>query len=231
MKPVLIFRHVACEGPAYLARFLDYHGLAYRVVRLDEGEEVPREPADVAALVFMGGPMSVNDDLPWLKEELELIREACRKGIPVLGHCLGGQLISKALGGDVADGEKEFGWFPVKPHLSGNGPGWLADLDFSTEIFHWHGEQFSLPEGSTPLFSTDACPNQGFVMGNAMALQCHVEIEADDVGNWLEFYRKEIPPAGRAVQSTDEMQRDLAKRVERLQVFADTLYNQWLKNF
>lgn len=231
MKPVLIFQHVACEGPGYLAQFLRHRGMNYRVIRVDEGEGVPRDLDDVAALVFMGGPMSVNDNLPWLQSELELIRTARHRRMPVLGHCLGGQLISRALGGEVGVGEQEFGWFPVRPANNEQAPAWLSEFDYSTEIFHWHGETFTLPEEAQPIFSTDACRNQGFVLDSMMALQCHIEIEEEDVPKWIKFYNGEIPVTGRAVQSTEEMQRDLPHRIERLQKFADRLYNYWLQGF
>ena len=231
MKPVLIFRHIACEGPAYLAGFLERRGMSYHVIRIDEGDTVPQNPGNSSALVFMGGPMSVNDDLPWIQAELDLIRTAYRQRLPVLGHCLGGQLISKALGGTVIPSEQEFGWLPVCPYDPGKEPSWLSDIDYSTEVFHWHGETFSIPAGALPLFSTDACRNQGFVAGSMMALQCHVEIETDDVARWINFYRDEIPETGRAVQSINEMQRNLPQRIERLHEFADKLYNHWLQFF
>lgn len=231
MSPVLIFQHVACEGPAYLADFLLQHGMSYHVLRIDEGEAVPEDLDNVTALVFMGGPMSVNDELPWIQPELDLIRMAGSQRIPVLGHCLGGQMISKAMGGKVTPGEQEFGWFPVRPVNNEQAPAWISDLDYSAEVFHWHGETFTLPKGAYPLFSTDICRNQGFVLGNMMALQCHVEIEEEDVSKWIDFYKDEIPVTGRAVQSIDEMQHDLPRRIELLQVFADKLYNHWLQGF
>ena len=101
MKPVAIFRHSPTEGPGYFATYLDSRDLPWRLVALDRGEPVPADPQDFSGLVFMGGPMSVNDDLPWIEPVLALIRGATAGGVPVLGHCLGGQLMSKALGGSV----------------------------------------------------------------------------------------------------------------------------------
>ena len=102
MKPLTIFRHIACEGPGYLDRVLKRCSIPYRLVRIDLNEAVPRDLEETSGLVFMGGPMSVNDPLPWISQELELIQAAQACGLPVLGHCLGGQLISKALGGTVS---------------------------------------------------------------------------------------------------------------------------------
>src|SRR5574340_1352394 len=101
MKPVAIFRHVSTEGPGYFATYLSYHGIPWQVVKIDEGEPVPEDPDAFSGMAFMGGPMSVNDDLPWIPKVLGLIRAGVAAGVPVIGHCLGGQLLAKALGGEV----------------------------------------------------------------------------------------------------------------------------------
>jgi len=114
MKPVAIFRHAAVEGPGYLADFLDRHAIPWQLIRVDAGDSVPTTPEAFSGLAFMGGPMSVNDDLPWLAREFSLIREAHAQDIPLLGHCLGGQLISRALGAVVSRNPlKEIGWGEV----------------------------------------------------------------------------------------------------------------------
>ncbi|MEK7734324.1 MAG: type 1 glutamine amidotransferase, partial [Pseudomonadota bacterium] len=115
MREIVIFRHAAHEGPGYLASYLDRRGLPWRLVRVDRRESPPDSLAGVSGLVLMGGPMSVNDRLPWIPPLLRLIREAVDKDIPVLGHCLGGQLMAKALGGRVTRSRvKEIGWLPVE---------------------------------------------------------------------------------------------------------------------
>src|ERR1700704_5819958 len=111
MKPVAIFRHAATEGPGYFATYLNRHNVSWRLVKIDEGEAFSGRPGEYSGLVFMGGPMSVNDDLPWIAPALALIRAAVAHEVPVLGHCLGGQLIAKALGGEVGRNPvKEIGW-------------------------------------------------------------------------------------------------------------------------
>jgi len=96
MKPVAIFRHSPTEGPGYFATYLDSRDLPWRLLEIDRGQAVPTRTENFSGLVFMGGPMSVNDDLPWIAPVLELIRRAVAADVPVLGHCLGGQLMSKA---------------------------------------------------------------------------------------------------------------------------------------
>ena len=111
MKPVAIFRHAPTEGPGYFATYLERRGIPWREIKIDEDEPVPENPREFSGLVFMGGPMSVNDDLPWIAPVLQLIRASVDANVPVLGHCLGGQLMAKALGGEVTRNPvKEIGW-------------------------------------------------------------------------------------------------------------------------
>src|SRR6266566_5068290 len=115
MKEIIIFRHAAHEGPGYLADYLNRRKLAFRLVCIDRNEPIPTSIDGVAGLVFMGGPMSVNDRLPWIPKVVSLIQQAVGADVPVLGHCLGGQLMSKALGGKIGRNRvKEIGWLPVE---------------------------------------------------------------------------------------------------------------------
>lgn len=227
MKPIYIFRHLACEGPGYLAETLRRRALPFEVIAIDQGAAVPADPNDASALVFMGGSMSVNDPLPWLAAEVQLIRHAHTIGMPVLGHCLGGQLIAKALGAEVRpNAVKEIGWHAVE-QTAGAGE-WLADLPPHFEVFHWHGETFSLPAGATPLLRSMWCEQQAFAVGNALALQCHIEMTSDMVQEWVELGRNELQPASASVQSAHAMLERLPQRVAELQQIADVIYDRWL---
>jgi hypothetical protein len=114
VQPIAIFRHAPAEGPGHFSEFLEGGNLPWRLIAIDAGDPLPASPEAFSGLVFMGGPMSVNDDLPWIPPVLELIRQAVATDIPVLGHCLGGQLIAKALGGEVGPNPvKEIGWGEV----------------------------------------------------------------------------------------------------------------------
>lgn len=231
MKPVLIFRHIACEGPGYLATFLTRNNIPFSVIDLYKEAEIPVNIRNYSGLVFMGGPMSANDPLPWITAELELIRDAHLRNIPVLGHCLGGQLISKALGGAVrSNAVSEIGWFPVAP-VDDHKQQWLQELPFSTEIFHWHSEMFMPPVRAVPLFKSKYCPNQGFMIDNILALQFHVEMEAPNIAEWLEIYANEIPDPCASVQTGGEMLFNLEERIFHLHKFADRIYTQWLNGF
>lgn len=230
MKPIMIFRHFAGEGPGYLAEVLDRHGLRYSLTAIDAGDAVPSDPTAFSGLVFMGGPMSVNDPLPWIARELDLIRKAQDLQIPMLGHCLGGQLISKALGGTIdRNPVKELGWLPVTRNPNAANNEWLGSLPHRFEVFHWHGERFTLPTGAAHLFGSEFCTHQGFALGNTLGMQCHVEMTVSMVRHWAEHFDQEGVAPSASVQSPAAMNEDLAHRIERLQETADILYARWLK--
>ena len=186
MKQVVVFRHACCEGAGYLGTFLARHAIPWCEVRIDKGEAVPASVDDYSGIVLMGGPMSVNDDLPWIPPLLQLIRQAVEKDVPLLGHCLGGQLISKALGGVVSkNAVKEIGWGQVQVADHPDARDWFGDLQ-GFNSFHWHGETFTVPEGATHVLSSPYCANQAYVMGKHIGLQCHIEMTPDMVKMWTE---------------------------------------------
>jgi GMP synthase-like glutamine amidotransferase len=194
----------------------------FQIIKIDQGASVPNIIDRAQGLVFMGGPMSVNDDLPWITPTLELIRTAHAHSVPILGHCLGGQIIAKALGSSVgANPLKEIGWFPVRCRAS------FPSLAEEIEVFHWHGETFTLPDGVQHLFESDACHNQGFRVGNTMALQFHAEMLADMVPVWANHYAEEIAKPTATVQGFDAMTRDLDQRIAQLHRVADAIYDVW----
>jgi GMP synthase-like glutamine amidotransferase len=232
MKPVGIFRAARSEGPAYFASYLERRGMAWELVALDEGAAAPRDPRLFSGLVFMGGPMSVNDDLPWIAPALELIREAVRKDVPVLGHCLGGQLMSKALGGSVCPNPyKEIGWGEVRVCDNGVARAWLGELP-AFDAFQWHGETFSIPPGATRVLENAHCTNQAFAIGRHFAMQCHVEMTQALVTSWLEDGADEILAASSspAVQRPEDMKAGLQARLDRLHEVADRIYDRWSEN-
>ncbi len=230
MKPVRIFRHITCEGPAYLATILERHRIPYEIIAIDTDEAVPSRIDDVSGLVFMGGSMSVNDPLPWIEEELQLIRTARQQDLPMLGVCLGSQLIAKALGGTVVKGNgMELGWAPVHKCQAAQKDGWFDDLDTTFSVFHWHGETFSLPDGACLLLSSDCYPHQAFSLGNTLALQFHLEMTADMVREWVGLYQQDVHSGGPCVQAEAQILANAEERSRELQGIADHVFTNWLQ--
>jgi GMP synthase-like glutamine amidotransferase len=227
MKPIAIFRHSPGEGPGYFATFLDSHSRPWQLLKVDAGEPVPESPQAFSGLCFMGGPMSVNDPLPWIGSALSLIRQAVARNVPVIGHCLGGQLMAKALGGQVTRNPvKEIGWGQVQSLVPGNP--WLGNME-SFEAFHWHGETFSIPAGATRLLASRHCPNQAFVLGPHLGMQCHVEMTEAMIRLWNRQWAEESAVASPSVQTPQQMYDQLEARIAAMRLAADRLYSRWLE--
>ena len=233
MKPVAIFRFSSDDGPGYFASFLDRHSIPWRLFKLDEQDVLPADLDSFSGFVFMGGAMSVNDDLPWIPPVLALIREAIAKNRPCIGHCLGGQLMSKALGGDVTpNAVKEIGWNPLHAENNAVARQWLGEdivdhPNFTT--FQWHGETFALPKGATRILTAEACPNQAYVIGNSLGMQCHLEMTPAMIEAWCgDWATENADPSLASVQTPAEMQADMPKNLHALKHLADRLYGRWI---
>jgi GMP synthase-like glutamine amidotransferase len=231
MKPIAIFRHAPSEGPGHLANFLDSRSQPWQLIAVDAGERVPDSPQGYAGLVFMGGPMSVNDDLPWIAPTLNLIRQAVAADIPVLGHCLGGQLIAKALGGVVGPNPvKEIGWGAVRVLESPQARQWFGDIQ-TFQAFHWHGETFSLPPGAVCILASAHCDNQAYAIGKHLGMQCHVEMTRAMIDLWCKVGADEISAASAspAVQTPAQMMAAADALLAPLNQVAEALYARWLQ--
>jgi len=184
---VLTFRHVLHEHLGWIATALDESGVAYDYADLYASPEAASDVAQPDALIFMGGPMSANDDLPFIHREIELIRDAIARRQPVLGICLGAQLIAKALGCAVyPNAVKEIGWAPVIFTEAARRDPLFAGLSGPEIVFHWHAETFDLPQGSELLASSAQCRHQAFRFGDRIyALQFHLEVTPAMIAQWL----------------------------------------------
>jgi GMP synthase-like glutamine amidotransferase len=228
MKPVAIFRHSPGEGAGYFASFLEAHSIPHTLFAIDAGVSPPPTFAGYSGLCFMGGPMSVNDNLTWLPPTFALIRAAVDAGVPVIGHCLGGQLMAKALGGTVGRNPvKELGWGEVQT-TDAAARDWLGDMN-RFEAFHWHGETFSIPPGATRILKSAYCANQAFVIGPHLALQCHVEMTEAMIRLWCRQWIEEQAAPGPSVQTPEQMFERMEERIAAMRAAADRLYARWVK--
>jgi len=183
---VLAFRHSPSDGLGWIADALDENAVSYRYADLyaPSGISPPVDEAD--ALIFLGGAMSANDALPFIAREIAYIRSAVRRGKPVLGVCLGAQMIAKALGARVYPNDvKEIGWAPVVFTDASLHDPLFIDLAKPEVLFHWHGETFDLPAGAELLASSAACTNQAFRAGDRIyGLQFHLEVTPSMIVEW-----------------------------------------------
>src|SRR6185369_13447209 len=184
-RKVLAFRHVPFEHSGLIGEALESHDIVCEYADLYRDRVRPKI-RDADALLIMGGPMSANDDLPYIRQELDLIGDAVSLGKPILGVCLGAQLIAKALGARVyANDVKEIGWYPVYWTPAASRDPLLSGLDNPETVFHWHGETFDLPSGAELLAYSDACRHQAYrVEKNIYGLQFHLEVTPEMIADW-----------------------------------------------
>jgi GMP synthase-like glutamine amidotransferase len=177
--------------------------------------------------------MSVNDDLPWVVPMTALVRGAVARGVPVIGHCLGGQLLAKALGGPVTRNPvKEIGWHRVDVEDDPLAREWFgADVRAFT-AFQWHGETFAIPPGGRRILRGAHCANQAYVVaGRHLGMQCHVEMTPELVRTWCETGAAEIAAslASPAVQAPTAIEAQAAERLPALHDTARRLYTRWIR--
>jgi len=233
MLPVAIFRHSPTEGPGYFAIFLEQQGIPWKLIAIDEGEKIPSTCDGFSGLCFMGGPMSVNDLLPWIEPVCTLIRDAVSRNVPVIGHCLGGQLMSKALGGSVTrNPTKEIGWGSANIEDTAIARDWLGNFAGKTgTVFQWHGETFSIPAGATRLLTNALCANQMFALGPHLGMQCHVEMTPEMIATWCEQWADEAVTVNDhpGVQSPEAMQQEISTRLPVMRQLSEQLYSVWIR--
>lgn len=206
------FQHVHFEGLGSIGPWLEAAGYEVTKTQFFESAELP-ELKEIDILIVMGGSMSVNDEgeFPWLSAEKKFIHDFINSGKPVLGICLGAQLIASAINAKVYPGtEKEIGWFPIQGISSTDS----ATFSFpaAVEVFHWHGDTFDLPPGATRLARSQGCENQAFQFGDSViGLQFHLETTPESAQEIVSNCLDELVPA-KYVQTEDEILSANAER-------------------
>ncbi len=180
--PILVIQHERFEHLGYFAAVFEQHGIACSIRNLGD----PLSLDGCTGVVVMGGPMSANDPLPGLLNELRLIDQALKAAVPLLGVCLGSQLMAKALGARVyRNAEPEIGWAPVHLTEAGLQDPLFTGIPSPSTFFHWHSETFDLPAGAEWLAYSDKCRHQAYrYKHNVYGLQFHPEITADMIADW-----------------------------------------------
>lgn len=230
MRPIAIFRFSPTEGPGHFAEWLDARGLPWRLIALDRGERVPADPRSFSGIAAMGGPMSANDDVPWNAPLQELMRAAVAADVPFIGHCLGGQLFAKSLGAQVTRSAlPEIGWGKVSVTNPATANAWFANRPAFT-TFQWHYDAFSLPNGATRVLTNNFNPNQAYVIGKHIGLQCHTEMTREMIETWCRSGAAELAEhSGPGIQSEAAIMADVDARLAELSGVADDLYTHWAK--
>jgi len=229
MAKIYVLQHHPVENLGTIADALEGAALAWQYVRVNEGQSVPRDMKGAGGLIVMGGPMGVyqTDRYPWLRDEMALINDSIKRNLPVLGICLGAQILAAALGAKVernANG-KEIGWHPIKLEDAAKEDRLCRDLPDMLTPFHWHGDIFELPEGAVSLAKSEKTPCQMFRYGDkAYGIQFHFEVTRDAVAAMAEAFAKEVD---REKIDGDAMIARAAELTPGLEKIADTVFSRW----
>ena len=233
MKKVLVCQHVAYEILGTLNPLLKRAGLRIRYVNFGRDPHARPSLDGYHSVVVLGGPMNVDqtDEHPHLATEVELVRGALDRGMPVLGICLGAQILARALGAEVRpNGEKEIGWYPVSPTPEGESDPVLRHFEGTEQIFQWHGDTFEIPDGAVHLATSPGCANQAFRYGdNAYGFQFHLEVDEPMISRWLE-----VPHHVREIAALDgkidpeRIREQTPARIGRLKQLSESVFSEFV---
>jgi GMP synthase (glutamine-hydrolysing) len=231
MKPVLILQHQLPENAAYLTTWLERQGVKYCVINAGAGEQFPNSIEPYAAMAVMGGGMSANDDLESNRQAERLIVQAMSQDVPVIGHCLGGQLMSRALGATIKVADiPEIGWQPIEYAKHPLAQQWFG-TDPTDTVIHWHYDTFGIPLGATLLASSPNCANQAWGIGPHLAMQFHIEINETKIDSWVAEDDDKWMAARALFESAQSRQSILNRTADHIvqhQCTADHIYTHWL---
>ncbi len=189
---ILFIKHIDIEGPGTIETFINERGLPSRTIALHEGEQLPKDLAGLDAIVSLGGPMNVDEEekYPFLKQEDQFLKKAIEQSVPVLGICLGSQLLAKAAGAKVVKSPvKEVGWFKTSLTSAGQQDPLFVGLSREIDVYHWHEDMWELPVSGQLLATSSGCPHQALKVGNnAYGLQFHIEITDAIIRDWCQRY-------------------------------------------
>jgi GMP synthase (glutamine-hydrolysing) len=236
MKKLLVLQHVPHELLGTLNPLLKKSGFRIRYVNFARHPDVQPSLDGYDGMVILGGPMSVNDEhnLPHLTTEIKLIEQALRRNLPVLGICLGAQLIAKTLGASVYPGqEKEIGWYDVSPTDHAEGDPLLTVLQKTEKIFQWHGETFEIPRTGLHLAFSSLCANQAFRYGaNVYGFQFHLEVDDPMIHRWLRVAenKKEIVALGGKIDP-ERIHLETPQYIARLHQLSDRVFGEFIRLF
>ena len=233
---ILVCQHVPYEPLGTLNPLLKDAGFRLRYVNFGRHPEAEPSIEGYGGLVVLGGPMNVDEveRYPHLRTELRLIENALEAGVPVLGICLGAQLIAKTLGAAVRPSEeKEIGWFDVTLTDDAGRDRLLAPFEPTERVFQWHGDTFDVPRGSVRLAASAACANQAFRYGdNVYGLQFHLEVDEPMIARWLrvEAMLREIEPLGGELHA-ERIRDETPQRIQRLKALSDATFGEFIALF
>jgi GMP synthase-like glutamine amidotransferase len=224
-KTILSIQNTEIETLGNLKKLFESDGFEIETKHVKK-DSIPQEVDNYAAIVILGGYMSVYQNLPFLEEQQKLIRNANHHQVPLLGICLGSQLIAQALGGRVYKGQrKEIGWFEVKVNNEGRNDIFKGITNERIKVFQWHGDTYELPKSAILLASSNLYP-QAFKVGTSIGILFHLEVTHEIIRNWTSNYRLEMTEVG---VSTDSILNNKKNEFENLADNCKVVYSNFFK--
>jgi GMP synthase (glutamine-hydrolysing) len=229
MAKIYVLQHHPVESLCNIADALEAAALAWQYIHVNDGQPVPPSMKGAGGLIVMGGPMGVyqTERYPWLRDEMRLIEDAMKMNLPVLGVCLGAQILAAALGAKVERNPngKEIGWHSIRLHDSAKDDRLMRGLPTTMTPFHWHGDSFEVPPGAVSLASSDKTPCQAFRHGDkTYGFQFHFEVTRESVAAMAEAFAKELV---RQNIPADQMIAQASEFLPPLEKMSETVFARW----
>jgi len=228
---IVIIKHISIEGPGIIGEFLKNIPWEVKTFELDKGVRLPEDLCGINAIISLGGPMSVYEEekYPFLKVEDKFLKKAIKEEIPILGICLGAQLLAKACGAKVKKAEQEeIGWYKVSLTEDGKRDLLFRGLSKELDVFEWHGDTFEIPNNGTLLASSNYCKNQSFRYGrNVYGFQFHIEVTPSMIHSWIQEYlnsdESNITDAEKMLEETYKKKEQFVRQANRILLNFSTL--------
>jgi GMP synthase (glutamine-hydrolysing) len=226
-KPVLSLQNIPCETLGNLEGLIMNDGFDIEKVNTRR-HRIPKDPTQFSAIVILGGPISVYENRDFINDQISLTQMARREKIPLLGICLGSQIIAQSTGGNVFKGpRKEVGWYKIMIETAGR-KGLFSGLDSSgPTVFQWHGDTYYLPQKAKILACSDIYP-QAFTIGTLVGIQFHLEVTEKMIQSWLRTYKSEVVSEKIDAQ---KIQKESAVHIKELEKYCSTVYSNFCNNF
>jgi GMP synthase (glutamine-hydrolysing) len=230
MPQMTCFQHIDCEGLGSLERLLKPLNIQINTLKTYQGDKIPENLGD--GLIVLGGPMGVYEEseFPWMTEEINAMKKALHQSLPLLGICLGSQMMAHAAGAQVYRGAlPEVGWRPITLTTDGKADPLFDGFPETFNAFHWHGDTFTLPKGAKLLAGNDWYPHQIFKVGEkAYGFQCHLEITEEMAKDWARIYAKELTPQG-GPTPPDHVLKNVHENSVKLESLAEKVFTRFAK--
>lgn len=230
MARVLVLQHVESEGLGIINKAVKQSGIKTDLIRIFKNDRIPKSLEGYNGLIILGGPMGVyeEDIYPFIKDEIALIKNVIRDDSPILGICLGAQMLAKAAGADVYKGKKkEIGWYKIKLSDEGKRGSLFIGLPDEFTVFQWHGDTFDIPENSKCLAFSELFPNQIIKVGkNAYGLQFHLEVTEDMIKNWIDVNDRELASVKSYINPKNIL-KDTPGNIETIHRYGEAVFSRF----